>query len=102
MKYLLRWSERSYGSAAAYEEAQERILGIMQHWQPPADVTFHQFLVRVGSYGGYAVVETENPASLHQLTSVFAVFDFVVEPVLDVGEALGAEGAAVAWRHSIA
>lgn len=101
MKYLLRWSERSYGSAADYESAQERILGIMQHWQPPADVTFHQFLVRVGTYGGYAVVETDNPAAIHQLTSAFAVFDFTVEPVLDVGEALAAEGAAAAWRRSI-
>jgi len=101
MKYVMRWSERSYGSSAAYEEAQEHILGMMQHWQPPADVTIHQFLVRVGTYGGYAVLETDNPAALHQLTSTFAIFEFSIEPVLDIGDALGAEGAAIAWRKSI-
>lgn len=101
MKYVMRWNERSYGSVGDYEAAQERILGIMQHWQPPADVTIHQFVVRVGTWGGYAVLETDNAAAIHQLTSTFAVFEFVVEQVLDVGDALAAEGAAVAWRKSI-
>jgi muconolactone delta-isomerase len=102
MKYLMRWSERPYGTASAYEEAQGRVLAMMQHWQPPASITIHQFLVRVGNYAGYAVLETDDLAALQQMTSTFAVFDFVIEPVLDVGDALAAEAAAVEWRSSIA
>jgi len=102
MKYVLYWRERPYGSAAEAEAAQERVLEMMQHWQPPEAITIHQFLVRLGEYGGFAVVETEDQEALHQMTSTFAVFEFVVHPVIDVGSALAAEGAAVAWRRSVA
>ena len=101
MKYVMVWRERALGSAADAEAAQERVLEIMQHWTPPESITFHQFLVRVGEYGGFAVLETDDLEALHQLASTFAVFEFVMHPVIEVGMALAAEGAAVAWRHSM-
>lgn len=99
MKYVMSWQERPYGSARDYESAQEHILGMMQHWKAPESVTFHQFLVRVGEYGGYAVIETNDASAIHEMTSTFAVFQFRIEPVIEIGEALAAEGAAVAWRQ---
>lgn len=102
MKYVLYWRERRWGSAADAEAAQERVLAMMQHWTPPDSITFHQFLVRVGEYGGFAVLETDDLEAVHQLTTTFAVFEFALHPVLDVGPALGVEGAAVAWRQSMA
>ena len=102
MKYVMVWRERALGSAADAEAAQERVLEIMQHWSPPESITIHQFLVRVGEYGGFAVLETDDLEALHQLASTFAVCEFVMHPVIEVGMALTAEGAAVAWRHSMA
>jgi muconolactone delta-isomerase len=102
MKYVMTWRERAWGSAADAEAAQERVLEIRQHWTPPVSITLHQFLVRLGEYGGFAVLETDDLESLHQLASTFAVFEFVIHPVIEVGMALAAEGAAVAWRHSMA
>ena len=102
MKYVLHWRERPWGSAADAEAAQERVLGMMQHWAPPESITFHQFLVRVGEYGGFAVLETEDLEAVQQLACTFAIFDFTLHPVLDIGQALAAEGAAVAWRQGIA
>lgn len=101
MKYVMRWGERAYGSAEAYEHAQARILGLMQHWQPPASVTIHQFVVKVGNWGGYAVLETDDVSAIHQMTSAFAIFEFVVEPVLDVADAMAVEAAALEWRGSV-
>jgi muconolactone delta-isomerase len=101
MKYVLFWRERAYGSAADAEATQERVLEMMQHWTPPETLKIHQFLVRVGEYGGFAVLETDNLEALHQMTSTFAVFEFIVHPVIDIAAALGAEGAAVAWRRGI-
>ena len=101
MKYVLYWKERPWGSAADAEAAQDRVLEMMQHWSPPDSVTFHQFLVRVGEYGGFAVLETEDLEAVQQLCNTFAVFDFKLYPVLDIGPALGAEGAAVAWRKTM-
>lgn len=101
MKYLMSWTERSYGSASDYEEAQARVLGMMQHWAPPDGVKIHEFVVTVGNYGGVAILETDDLSAVHQMTSTFAVFDFRVEPVLDVADAMAAEAHAVEWRSSI-
>ncbi len=101
MKFVMMWRERAWGSAADAEAAQERVLEMMQHWSPPEAVTFHQFLVRVGEYGGFAVIETDDLEALQQMTSTFAVFEFAMHPVIDIGAALGAEGAAVAWRRGM-
>ena len=51
----------------------------------------HQFVVRVGDYGGYMIFETDRPEDIHYFTSVFAVFEFKVEPVLDVMDAVAVE-----------
>ena len=97
----MSWWERPYGSAHEYEAAQKRVLDLMQHWQPPEKVTIHQFLVRVSEYGGYAVLESDDLSAIHQMTSTFAVFQFRIEPVIDVGDALQAESAAIQWRDSV-
>jgi hypothetical protein len=100
MKYMLTWWERPGGSYADYESAQKRVLAVFQKWEMPASLAIHQFLVRIGEFGGYAVIETELPADIHRLTTVFAVFQFRLEPVLDVMDAVATEVAAIAWRDA--
>ena len=102
MKHVMTWEECPNGSPSDYEAAQKRVLHVFQSWQMPASLTFHQFLVRVGESGGHAVVETEDPAALQRLATAFAVFEFRVEPVLDVMDAVAAEVEAIAWRDSLA
>ena len=101
MKYVLTWWERSGGSYADYEAAQKRVLSVFQEWEMPESLTFHHFLVRVGEFGGYAVLETDNVADVHKLTTTFAVFQFRFEPVLDVTDAVAAEAEAISWRDSV-
>ena len=102
MKYVLTWWERTGGSYADHEAAQKRVLGVFQQWEMPESLNIHQFLVRVGEFGGYAVLETDNLADLHRLTTVFAVFQFRLEPVLDVMDAVAAEAEGISWRDSLA
>ena len=64
-------------------------------------LTFHQFVVRVGDWGGYAVIETDNLADIHVLTTALAVFTFRLEPVIDVMDAVAIELEAMAWRESL-
>jgi muconolactone delta-isomerase len=101
MKYVLTWWERPGASFKDYEGAQKRVLEVFQAWEMPESLIFHQFLVRVGEFGGYAVIETDEPADLHQLSTAFAVFQFRVEPVMDVMDAVAAEVAAIGWRDSL-
>jgi Protein of unknown function (DUF3303) len=100
MKYVMTWWGRHGGSAAEHEAAQKRILDIFQKWEIPETITFHQFLVRVGEFGGYAVLETDDLAEVQKATTIFAAFQFRVEPVLDVEEAAAAEAEGIAWRDS--
>ena len=101
MKYVVTWRERPTGSAAEYEAAQKRILEVFAVWEMPASLTIHQFLVRVGEFGGYAVLETDDPAALQFLTTAFAAFSFTVEPVMDVMDAVAAESRAIEWRDGM-
>lgn len=101
MKFVVTWRERPTGSAAEYEAAQKRILEVFAAWEMPESLTFHQFLVRVGEFGGYAVIETDDLADLEYLTTVYASFSFTVEPVLDVMDAVAAETRAIEWRDQL-
>ena len=98
MKYVISWRERPAASAKDYEAAQERVLQIFKDWKMPASFTMHQFVVRVGDYGGYMVVETDKPTDIHYVTSIFAVFEFKVEPVVDVMDAVEVEVKAIEYR----
>ncbi len=47
------------------------------------------------------MVETDNIADLHRLTSAFAVFQFRIEPVDDVMDAIAVEASAIEWRSLV-
>ena len=96
MKYVISWRERPAASARDYEANHERVLQIFKDWKMP--FTVHQFVVRVGDYGGYMVMETDKPTDIHYVTSYFAVFEFKVEPVMDVMDAVAAEVKAIEIR----
>jgi hypothetical protein len=97
VKYLVSWRERPAASAKDYEAAHERILSIFKDYKFPASFSIQQFVVRVGDYGGYMVVETDSAADIQYVTSVFAAFEFKVEPVLDVMDAVAAEMKAIEY-----
>ena len=62
-KYVLNWEERPGAGPSEYEAAQTRILNVFRQWDTPAGLTFHQFVVKVGAWGGYAVIETSHAAA---------------------------------------
>ena len=101
MKYVVTWRERPTGSAAEYEAAQKRIHSVFAAWEMPESLVFHQFLVRVGEFGGYAVVETDSPEDVAYLCAVYAAFSFTVEPVMDVTDAVAAQARGIEWRDSL-
>ncbi len=100
-KYVLRWEERPGAGPSEYEAAQSRILEVFGEWDQPEGITFHQFVVRVGDWGGYAVIETDNLADIHALTTALAAFTFRLEPVVDVMDAVAIELQAMAWRETV-
>ena len=75
---------------------QARSLDVFGKWSPAAGTNFLQFLGRIDGPGGFAVVETDDPALLARDTAIFRTFfDMTVYPVLDVQDAARIGGEAL-------
>jgi hypothetical protein len=102
MKYVMTWTPRMGGSAEENEAAARRGLELFSKWQQPASSTFHQFVGRVDAGGGFAVVETDNPADLLDGTAKFATLnEFQLYPVVDVADWMQSAQQGVEFRASI-
>jgi hypothetical protein len=102
MKYVVSWETREGGSAAQAEEDEKRLLQLFSKWSPPADATFHQFVARLDGRGGFAVVETDNPASVMEGPSKFGThIIFTITPVIDIMDSIPIANEGIEFRDSI-
>jgi len=102
MKYLVSWTYRFNGSAADNEESVRRGLAVFAKWAPPEGSTYQQFLGRVDGGGGFAVVETDDPAELADTTAKFGfIAEYQIYPVLDMDQSALSLQQGVDFRESI-
>lgn len=102
MKYVMTWTTRFGGSAAENDAVVRRGLQMFSKWQQPAGATFHQFVGRLDGAGGFAVVETDNPADLLDGASKFATLnEFQLYPVVDIADWMRSAQEGVEFRESI-
>jgi hypothetical protein len=101
-KYVMTWQVRDGGSAADNEASAKRSLAVFSSWTPPADVTFVEFLTRADGQGGFAVVTTDNLASLTAEMAKFAPYNqFTLYPVHEIADGVGLSAEAIAFRESV-
>ena len=101
-KYLVTWKARQGGTAQQAHDDAKKNLATFAKWKPPAGQDFQQFLARVDGLGGYAVVETNDMASLADGPTKFGTwFDFEIIPVLDVADGVAQLEAGIKFRESI-
>jgi hypothetical protein len=99
MKFVTAWTWRQGASGKDNEDTIRRVLEVFSKWEPPASTTFHQFVGRLDGGGGFAVTETDNPADLSEVTSIFApYFDYQIYPVADIAEIAQAAQKGVEFR----
>ena len=101
MKYMVTWNERSQGSAIEYENAQRRILDVFGRWQQPDKFKIEMFVIRVGDWGGYMLVECDDPLELHKLASMLPAFSFDVRVVVPIEDAMRGELEVMDWRDKL-
>ena len=101
MKYMLTWTERPQGSPIEYENAQKRILEVFRPWTPPAGFKIETFHIRVGDWGGYMLVDSDDPVAVHKACSTFPAFEFQVRAVIPAEDAIRVELEAIAWREGL-
>jgi len=101
MKYMISWFERPQGSALEYENAQKRLLDVFGKWKAPVNFKIELFVVRVGDWGGYMMVDCDDPVAVHKVCSTFPVFEFQARAVIPVEDAVRVELEAIAWRDGL-
>jgi uncharacterized protein DUF3303 len=70
MKYMLTWTERPQGSPIEYENAQKRILEVFTQWEAPGNFKIELFVIRVGDWGGYMLLDCDDPTAVHKFCSM--------------------------------
>ncbi len=101
MKYMISWNERPQGSPMEYENAQKRILEVFTQWEAPADFQIEHFVIRVGDWGGWMLMECDDPLTVHEFCSTLPAFTFEARPVVPVMDAVRVELEAIAFRDGL-
>src|SRR5712692_2115226 len=101
MKYMITWSERPQGSPMEYENAQKRILEVFTQWKAPANFKIELFVIRVGDWGGYMMLDCDDPLAVHKFCSMLPAFVFEARPVVPVMDAVRVEQEAIAFRDGL-
>ena len=101
MKYMISWWERSQGSPMEYENAQKRILEVFRQWKAPANFKIELFVIRVGDWGGYMMLDCDDPLEIHKFCSMLPAFEFEARPVIPVEDAVRVELEVMAWREGL-
>jgi hypothetical protein len=60
-----------------------------------------QFVIRVGDWGGYMLMEGEDPLEVHKFCSMLPAFAFEARPVVPVADAIRVELEAIAYRDGL-
>jgi muconolactone delta-isomerase len=101
MKYVITWNERTQGSPVEYENAQKRILEVFGQWKAKPNFKIEFFVVRVGDWGGYLLVDCDDPLTVHQFCTMLPAFEFQARAVVPVEDAVRAELEVMAWRDGL-
>jgi Protein of unknown function (DUF3303) len=101
MKYMITWNERPQGSPLEYENAQKRILEVFNPWKAPANFKIESFVIRVGDWGGYMLMECDDPLQVHKFCSMLPAFTFEARPVVPVADAIRVELEAMVYRDGL-
>jgi muconolactone delta-isomerase len=101
LKYMLTWTERPQGSPMEYENAQKRILEVFTKWKAPGNFKIEMFVIRVGDWGGYMLLDCDDPTAVHKFCSMLPAFVFEARPVIPIEDAVRVELEAIDFRDGL-
>src|SRR3981189_3710069 len=101
MKYMISWFERPQGSPMEYENAQKRILEVFTQWKAPDNFKIELFVIRVGDWGGYMLLDCDDPSGVPKFRSTLPAFECQVLPGVPVMDGVRVELKAIAFRDGL-
>jgi muconolactone delta-isomerase len=84
-----------------YENAQKRILEVFTQWKAPGNFKIELFVIRVGDWGGYMLLDCDDPTAVHKFCSMLPAFVFEARPVIPIDDAVRVELEAIAFRDEL-
>ncbi|MGW4066557.1 DUF3303 domain-containing protein [Nocardia grenadensis] len=101
-EYVVSWTYRWNGSAAANEASIQRALQVFGSWKPADGVTHHQMVGLLDGTGGFVAIETDNPMDLLDGPQKLGVIaEYQVYPVADFADVAQAFQEGVTFQESI-
>jgi uncharacterized protein DUF3303 len=82
-------------------ECQKRILEVFTQWKAPDNFKIEMFVIRVGDWGGYMLLDCDHPLAVHKFCSMLPAFVFEARPVVPVMDAVRVELEAIAFRDEL-
>ena len=70
-------------------------------WKAPGNFKIELFVIRVGDWGGYMMLDCDDPLAVHKFCSMLPAFVFEVRPVVPVMDAVRVELEAIAFRDEL-
>src|SRR5690242_21822761 len=81
--------------------AQKRILEVFTQWKAPANFKIELFVIRVGDWGGYMLLDCDDPTAVHKFCSMLPAFVFEARPVIPIADAVRVELESIAFRDGL-
>src|SRR5947207_15446792 len=98
---MLTWNEGWQGWCVEYGNVQRRILEVFSQWKAPDNFKIEVFVIRVGDWGGYMLLDCDDPLAVHKFCSMLPSFEFQARPVVPVMDAVRVELEAIAFRDGL-
>ena len=102
MKYIIEYTVRTAGLTHDQNFAGSgALLTAFSKWKPEDGLTVHAFVSNLAGNGGYVLVDASDPKVIVAFASKFTFWNDVnIVPVIDVGEAVPINAAAITWARS--
>ena len=96
--YLVRTLARI---AHRVRERPEADTEVFTQWKAPDNFKIELFVIRVGDWGGYMMLDCDDPLAVHKFCSMLPAFEFQARPVIPVMDAVRVELEAIAFRDGL-
>ena len=74
---------------------------VFTQWTAPDNFKIEMFVIRVGDWGGYMLLDCDDPLAVHKFCSTLPSFVFEARPVVPVMDAVRVELEAIAFRDGL-
>ena len=91
----------SAGFAYGVRECAETNPRGFQQWKAPGNFKIELFVIRVGDWGGYMLLDCDDATAVHKFCSMLPAFVFEARPVIPIEDAVRVELEAIAFRDGL-